>query len=158
MRDARQIGNIYRYKVWNAQGILVFISGGENFVPGTTLAARHGRRHARAILEGKDSYSQWRGGWRPLIQLISRRQKFPIKNAMTIKIIGVLEEHVDETDAYAFYAHIFCSCTEAIVGGVALLAGGYSGLHGLPQNASLPRTHKQRLCSLRNMIHSDRPG
>ena len=48
--------------------------------------------------------------------------EIPIKNADD-RIIGVLEEHVDETDAYAFYTH-FLQLTEAIVGGVALLAGG----------------------------------
>ena len=121
LRDARQIGNIYRYKVWDAQGNLVYISGGETFVQGTTLAARHGRRQARAILDGKVLTTSAAGDG-IIDPAYFAETDIPIKNDDD-KIIGVLEEHTDETDAYAFYAH-FLQLTEAIVGGVTLLAGG----------------------------------
>jgi diguanylate cyclase (GGDEF)-like protein len=121
LRDARQIGNIYRYKVWDAKGSLAYISGGEKFVPGTALAARHGRRQARAILDGKVLTTSEEGDG-IIDPAYFAETDIPIKNDDDM-IIGVLEERADETDAYAFYAH-FLQLTEAIVGGVALLAGG----------------------------------
>ena len=121
LRDARQIGNIYRFKVWDAQGNLVYNSGGENLIQGTSLAAQHGRREARAILEGKVLTVSGAGDG-IIDPAYFAETDIPIKNDDG-RIIGVLEEHADETDAYAFYTH-FLQLTEAIVGGVALLAGG----------------------------------
>jgi diguanylate cyclase (GGDEF)-like protein len=121
LRDARQIGNIYRYKVWDAQGTLVYISGGEKFATGATLAERHGRREARAILGGKVLTNSGPGDG-IVDPAYFAETEIPIKNADNA-IIGVLEERVDETDAYAFYAH-FLLLSEAIVGAVSLLAGG----------------------------------
>lgn len=121
LRDARQIGNIYRYKVWDAQGNLVYVSGGETFVAGTTLAMRHGRRLGRAILDGKVLTTS-EAGYGIIDPAYFAETDIPIKNDDD-RVIGVLEERADETDAYAFYAH-FLQLTEAIVGGVTLLAGG----------------------------------
>ena len=83
--------------------------------------ARHGRRQAHAILAGAVLTTSGAGDG-IIDPAYYAETEIPIKDD-TGRIIGVLEEHADETDAYAFYAH-FLQLTEAIVGGVALLAGG----------------------------------
>jgi diguanylate cyclase (GGDEF)-like protein len=121
LKQASEIGNIYRYKVWNKKGELVFISDQANSpLAPMTIAQRHGQRVADLILSGS-TFTEAGKGKPPEHPAFYSESYIPIKR--NGEVIGVFEVYLDQTGAKALYERAFLF-TEIILFTVVLIAGG----------------------------------
>jgi diguanylate cyclase (GGDEF)-like protein len=124
LAEASQVGDAYRYRIWNSNGRLVYAS--ERIAAGATpsnLAVDLGENGARSVLAGTETTQPGTGedGNDPKNYAISF---VPIlRNG---KVIGAFEIFLDQTSDKALYERSFF-LTEAIIAIVTLIAGGVPG-------------------------------
>jgi diguanylate cyclase (GGDEF)-like protein len=124
LENASQVGEIYRYKVWNKTGHLVFISERMNSLPEpTAMAESHRQRIAESILSGS-SFTEAHVGNPPESPAYFAESIIPIK--LSGSIVGVFEIFIDQTADKALYERSFL-LNESIVAVAVLLAGGLPG-------------------------------
>jgi diguanylate cyclase (GGDEF)-like protein len=122
--NASRVGDIYRYKVWNKTGHLVFVSErASSSSKETTMAERHGSRIAGSILSGS-VYTETGAGNPPETPSYFADCYVPIKRNGTV--LGVVEVYLDQTSDRALYQESFLA-TEGIIAFAVLLAGGFPG-------------------------------
>jgi len=118
---ASQVGDVYRYRIWNRSGQMVFQSERMPSPPSAvTLAKLRGTTKARAILAGLEVTESKAGGDSSntgfyVVSFI------PIRQGNTIS--GVLEVYLDQTADKALYERS-CFITESIIAIAVLIAGG----------------------------------
>ncbi len=121
LTGASQVGDIYRYRIWDRNGRLVFAS---ERMPSPrvsgSLAALRGRQAADAILTGTELTDTREGDdlENPRFFAVSC---IPIREKGAI--LGVFEVYLDQTADKALYEHSFF-LTESIIALMVLLAGG----------------------------------
>jgi diguanylate cyclase (GGDEF)-like protein len=121
LNTSSQIGDVYRYQIWNRAGSLVFIS--ERMVSPVvsgTFAERHSQSIFRSILSGK-TLTVIQSGRLPENTDYFGASYIPIKKDGAV--VGVLEVYIDQTDDHALYQRSFL-LTEGIVALAVLFAGG----------------------------------
>lgn len=119
LRQATQIGDVYRFSLWNCSGQLVFSS---QQIPGEprTLAQSLGKANADAILAGTAmafARTQGRNG-DPEYFAVSY---VPVKRHG--EALGVIGMYLDQTSDMALYEHSFLAI-ECIIAFGMLIAGG----------------------------------
>ncbi|HVR26994.1 MAG TPA: bifunctional diguanylate cyclase/phosphodiesterase [Candidatus Polarisedimenticolia bacterium] len=122
--NASQAGAIYRYKVWNKTGRVVFLSERmDSSQEPTTSAEEPRQRITRSILSGS-SFTEGHVGKPPLNPAYFAESYVPIiRNG---SVIGVFEVYLDQTADKALYERSFL-LTESIIAIAVLLAGGFPG-------------------------------
>ncbi len=124
LKQASEVGNIYRYKVWNKAGNLVFISDQMHSpVTPVTIAERHGKRIADSILSGT-TFTEAGAGKSPVNPPYFAESYIPVKRDNAV--IGVFEVYLDQTADYALYQKSFF-LTETIMAVMVLIVGGVPG-------------------------------
>jgi diguanylate cyclase (GGDEF)-like protein len=124
LENASQVGDVYRYKIWNRAGYLVFISERMNSrLKETTITERHGQQFVDSILSGS-TYTETGVGNPPENPFYFAESYVPIKRDGTV--IGVFEVYLDQTADQALYQRSFLA-TESIIAFGVLLAGGLPG-------------------------------
>jgi diguanylate cyclase (GGDEF)-like protein len=124
LENASQVGDIYRFKIWNKTGHLVFISERmESSLEPTTRDKGRGQRIASSILSGA-VYTEARIGKSLENPAYFAVSYIPIKQNGTA--IGVFEVYLDQTADRVLYERSFL-LTEVIIAVAVLLAGGLPG-------------------------------
>jgi diguanylate cyclase (GGDEF)-like protein len=124
LKEAGEVGNIYRYKVWNKTGDLVFISDQMHSpVVARTIAGRHGQRVADSILSGS-TFTESGAGKPPVDPPYFAESFIPVKRDKVV--IGVFEVYLDQTADHALYQKSFL-LTESIIAVMVLFAAGVPG-------------------------------
>jgi diguanylate cyclase (GGDEF)-like protein len=117
--DASQVGDIYRFRIWDAAGHVVFKS--ERMI--STGAPIDGKRVAEAFLSGS-VINEVHAGSLPQNVPFFVQTFIPIKqNGATI---GVFEIYLDQSDEVVVYKNSLL-LTEIIIGVLVLLAGAIPG-------------------------------
>lgn len=124
LKQASEVGGIYRYKVWNRSGDLCFVSDQQNPPRvATTIAQQQGPRVADSILSGA-KFTETGFGKPPENPSYFAESYVPIKrNGM---VVGVFEVYLDLNAKQALYQRSFF-LTESICALAILLAGGIPG-------------------------------
>lgn len=124
LRDATQIGDIYRYRIWNTREHLVFTSERMSSTrPPATITERYGQRIAGSILSGSP-FTRAESGEPPENPSYFADSYIPIKRNGIV--IGVIETYLDQTADKVLYQRSFLF-TEGIIAIAILLAGGLPG-------------------------------
>jgi diguanylate cyclase (GGDEF)-like protein len=106
LNEAMDVGHIYRIKVWNSEGKLVFVyDRGNELDPAQAVAS-----------DSPAMTAQRRGSPAYLAESFVRIKRNGVP-------IGVVEAYIDQTEHKAFYDRFFL-ISESILGLVVLLAGG----------------------------------
>jgi diguanylate cyclase (GGDEF)-like protein len=122
---ASQVGDIYRYKIWDRTGRMVFISERTNSLhEPTTTVEDLGQRIGGTTLSGS-AFTEAHLGKRPENPVYFANLYIPIKQNGAV--IGVLEVSIDQTADRALYERSFL-LTESIIAVAVLLAGGLPGI------------------------------
>ncbi len=121
LNEAIRVGDVYRYRLWDTSGRLVFISGQEQAggLPATTLAELLGKTVAKAVLSGTETTFAKTGGTdgNPAYYAVSY-----VSVEWNGRPLGVAEVYLDQTADKALYEHSFLF-TECIIAFGMLLAG-----------------------------------
>jgi diguanylate cyclase (GGDEF)-like protein len=120
LENASQAGDIYRYKVWNKTGRVVFMSERMDSAEEPTPS---GQIVARSILSRK-AFTEGHVGKPPQNPAYFATSYIPIKRNGSV--IGVYEVYLDQTADKALYERSFL-LTESIIAIAVLLAGGFPG-------------------------------
>jgi diguanylate cyclase (GGDEF)-like protein len=124
LENATQLGDIYRYKVWNKTGRLIFTSERiHSAVKETTMAEHLGPQIIASILSGT-TFTASRVGNLPENPSYFAECYIPIKRDGNV--IGFLEVSLDQTADRTLYQRSFL-LTEAIIAFAVLVAGGLPG-------------------------------
>jgi diguanylate cyclase (GGDEF)-like protein len=124
LENASQVGDVYRYKVWNKTGQLVYLSERmSSSSPQTTMAERHGQRIVNSILSGS-AYTETGVHNSPEDPTYFAESYIPIRRDGSV--IGVFEVYLDQTGDRTLYQRSFL-LTEVIIAFGVLLAGGLPG-------------------------------
>ncbi|HEX4650021.1 MAG TPA: bifunctional diguanylate cyclase/phosphodiesterase [Granulicella sp.] len=124
LENASQVGDIYRYSIWDQTGRLVFISERMPSSQGrASLASLYGQRVADLVRSGTP-FAALGTGEAPQNPPYFGVSWFPIKQNETV--IGVIEIYIDQTADRALYQQSFFF-TEGIIALAVLLAGGLPG-------------------------------
>ena len=117
--DASQVGDIYRLRIWDATGRLVFKSERTAFAD----MPANGKRVAEALVSGS-ILDDVHAGSPP------RNEPFYVESFIPVKkngaVVGVFEIYLDQTDDEILYKKSLF-LTEIIIGALVLLAGGIPG-------------------------------
>jgi len=117
--DASQVGDIYRLRIWDATGRLVFKSERTAFAD----MPANGKRVAEALVSGS-IFDDVHAGSPP------RNEPFYVESFIPVKkngaVVGVFEIYLDQTDDEILYKKSLF-LTEIIIGALVLLAGGIPG-------------------------------
>jgi diguanylate cyclase (GGDEF)-like protein len=125
LENASQAGDIYRYKVWNKTGRVVFISERmDSSMEPTTGAEKPEQGVALSILSGS-AFTEGHVGKPPQNPAFFADSYIPIKRNGSV--IGVFEVYLDQTADKALYERSFL-LTESIIAVAVLLAGGFPGV------------------------------
>jgi diguanylate cyclase (GGDEF)-like protein len=124
LSQASAVSEIYRYRVWNKAGELVF-TWDEKHSPNmaTTLAQSQGQRVANSILSGH-LFTETAAGTPPADASYFADSYVPVKRDGVV--VGAFEVYVDQTSDHALYEKSFL-LTEVIIGVMVLLAGSIPG-------------------------------
>jgi diguanylate cyclase (GGDEF)-like protein len=124
LKLASQAGKVYRYKVWNSHGELVFISDsmGSPRVP-STLAQHHGKSAADSILSGS-VLTEAAKGKTPGAPSYFAESYVPIYQHGVV--VGVFEAYLDQTERQELFMRSFL-LVECIIALGFLLAAGVPG-------------------------------
>ena len=124
LENACQVGDIYRYKVWNKTGRVVLMSERMESSQEPTTSAENTRQIiARSILSGA-LFTEGHVGKPPQNPAYFANSYIPIKRNGTV--VGVFEVYLDQTADKALYERTFL-LTESIIAITVLLAGGFPG-------------------------------
>jgi len=124
LENATQLGDIYRYKVWNKTGRLIFTSERiHSAVKETTMGEHLGPQIIASILSGT-TFTASRVGNLPENPSYFAECYIPIKRDENV--IGFLEVSLDQTADRTLYQRSFL-LTEAIIAFAVLFAGGLPG-------------------------------
>jgi len=117
--DASQVGDIYRLRIWDATGRLVFKSERTAFAD----MPANGKRVAEALVSGS-IFDDVHAGSPP------RNEPFYVESFIPVKkngaVVGVFEIYLDQTDDEILYKKSLF-LTEIIICALVLLAGGIPG-------------------------------
>jgi len=117
--DASQVGDIYRLRIWDATGRLVFKSERTAFAD----MPANGKRVAEALVS-VSIFDDVHAGSPP------RNEPFYVESFIPVKkngaVVGVFEIYLDQTDDEILYKKSLF-LTEIIIGALVLLAGGIPG-------------------------------
>ena len=121
LEESSRVGDVYRFRIWNKTGHLVFISErmASSRAP-KTISERYGQRFADSIFSGT-KYTELGTGEAP-----ENPAYFGVSYVPILKdgsVIGVIEVYLDQTADKALYERSFLS-TECIIALAVLLAGG----------------------------------
>jgi diguanylate cyclase (GGDEF)-like protein len=114
--EASQIGDIYRFRIWDGSGHLLFKS---ERMP-SAGAPIDGKQVAEAFLSGS-IINEVHAGRRPQDVSFFVRSFIPVKQNGAV--VGVFEIYLDQSDDEVLYKRSLL-LTEILVGALALLAGG----------------------------------
>jgi diguanylate cyclase (GGDEF)-like protein len=124
LSDATQIGDIYRYKIWDKSGRVVFSSERKNFLSMTkSTSSGQWARIANSVLLG-GRLTDLNVAKSPENPPFYAECSVPLKHDGVI--IGVLEVYLDQTEDRKLYQRSFLF-TESIIAFAVLLAGGIPG-------------------------------
>lgn len=124
LRDATEVGDIYRYKMWDRTGHMVFSSGRTGYLSmATTTTNSEWEAIAASLLSGK-THTEIGAGTSPQNPPYFARCYLPLKQNGAV--IGILEVFLDQTADHALYQRSFL-LTESIIAIAVLLAGGIPG-------------------------------
>lgn len=114
MKQAERIGNVFRYKIFDAQGYLRFISDRSDLIwPEKPSLAKHNVEAARAIESGKP-YTQINHGQPPNRPMMYAETYLPIiKNG---KLVAVVEVYVDQSPLHSTFRNNFLLAIVATLG------------------------------------------
>jgi diguanylate cyclase (GGDEF)-like protein len=121
---ASQVGDIYRYKVWNKAGSLVFLSERRNSLEDPAISAKDFKRKIADPMLSGSTLTETHRGKRPEEPAYFADSYIPIKQNGTV--IGVLEVYLDQTADRTLYERSFL-LTESIIAVAVILAGGLPG-------------------------------
>jgi diguanylate cyclase (GGDEF)-like protein len=124
LKDATEVGDIYRYTIWDRNGHAVFSSEREGYSSATktTMNADWGKIAGTVLSGGR--FTEIGVGKSPENPLYFAESYLPLRQNGVV--IGVLEVYLDQTDDHALYQHSFLF-TESIIAIAVLLAGGIPG-------------------------------
>jgi len=124
LSQASVVCEIYKYKVWNKAGELVF-TWDQMHSPKTTttIAQSQGKRIADSILSGHP-FTKTAAGKPPADASYFADAYIPVKRNDVV--VGAFEVYVDQTSDQALYEKSFL-LTEVIIGVMVLLAGAVPG-------------------------------
>jgi diguanylate cyclase (GGDEF)-like protein len=125
LESATKVSDIYRFRIWNKKGALVFSSDRTSPV-GVQLdpAERSGQRIAKSLSSGAE-FTETHVGPSPTDPDYFAESYIPVlKNGAAI---GVFEIYLDQTTDYAFYRKSFLR-SEFIIAFAVLLAGAFPGV------------------------------
>jgi diguanylate cyclase (GGDEF)-like protein len=120
LENASQAGDIYRYKVWNRTGRVVFMS---ERMDSSQESTPSGPIIARSVLSGS-AFTEGHVGKPPQNPAYFADSYIPIKRNGVV--IGVFEVYLDQSADKALYERSFL-LTESIIAIAVLLAGGFPG-------------------------------
>jgi diguanylate cyclase (GGDEF)-like protein len=124
LRDATEVGDIYRYTIWDRNGHAVFSSERKSFPSAAkTTTNNEWGRIAGTVLSG--------GRFTEIgVSKSSENPPYFAESYLPLRqngaVIGVLEVYLDQTDDHALYQQSFLF-TESIIAIAVLLAGGIPG-------------------------------
>jgi len=124
MDEAGKDGDIYRYRIWDKAGNLVF--GSERLISHRapkSIAERYGEQAADSLLSGH-SFNEVHSGKPPEDTDYFVQSYIPIEINGTV--MGVAEVYLDQTDNKGLYERSL-TVTESIVAILVLVAGGLPG-------------------------------
>jgi len=124
LSQASAVSEIYKYRVWNKAGELVF-TWDERHSPkmAMTIAQSRGQRTADSILSGHP-FTETAAGKPPADTSYFADSYIPVKRDGVV--IGAFEVYVDQTSDHVLYERSFL-LTEVIIGVMVLLAGAIPG-------------------------------
>ena len=122
LAQARHVGEVYRYKLFDARGELVFASDdlGSQAGPAVGLAAHRGSSESAARVLGGQAYVEALEGQPPHSPAFYAEAYVPVWHRGVV--IGVAEVYVDQTAKRARY-HMTFLLMQAIAAGLVLAAG-----------------------------------
>jgi diguanylate cyclase (GGDEF)-like protein len=124
LKDATEVGDIYRYKMWDRAGHAVFSSARQPYLlVANTDAESRWKEISNKVLSGT-TFTDVGAGNSPENPSYFADCYIPLKHNGTI--IGVLGVHLDQTADHAFYERSFL-LMESIIAIAVLLAGGIPG-------------------------------
>jgi diguanylate cyclase (GGDEF)-like protein len=124
LKDASEVGDIYRYTIWDRTGHTIFFSERAS-LPSTTKAMANGpwKRISDSVLSGATLTTIGAGK-------SSENPPYFVQCYLPLKkdgvIIGILEVYLDQTEDRAIYQRSLLF-TESIIAIMVLLAGGIPG-------------------------------
>jgi diguanylate cyclase (GGDEF)-like protein len=121
---ASQMGDIYRFKVWNKTGHLVFISERTNSIQEPTTTVEDLEQRIAGPVLSRSAFTEAHLGGHPENPVYFADSYIPIKQNGAV--IGVFEVYLDQTADRALYERSFL-LTEGIIAVAVLLAGGLPG-------------------------------
>jgi diguanylate cyclase (GGDEF)-like protein len=124
LQNATQVGDVYRYAIWNSAGNRVFLSERmKSPVASTTFLERQQKQIANAVVAGSNHIEAGVG------KSLENPDYF-VETYIPIKkdgvVVGVLDVYLDHTDDHALYRRSFL-LTEGIIALAVLFAGGLPG-------------------------------
>jgi diguanylate cyclase (GGDEF)-like protein len=124
LQNATQVGDIYRYAIWNSAGNRVFLSERmKSPVASTTFAERQQKQIANTVVSGSNHIEAGVGK-------SFENPDYFVETYLPIKkdgvVVGVLDVYLDQTDDHALYQRSFL-LTEGIIALAVLFAGGLPG-------------------------------
>jgi diguanylate cyclase (GGDEF)-like protein len=124
LRDATEMGDIYRYKIWDRAGHTVFSSERSGYLSmATTTTNSEWKTIAASVLSGTP-HTDISAGKSPQNPPYFAKCYLPLKQNGAV--IGLLEVSLDQTADHALYQRSFLF-TESIIAIAVLLAGGIPG-------------------------------
>jgi diguanylate cyclase (GGDEF)-like protein len=156
LRDLTEVGDIYRYKIWDRTGHTVFSSERAGYLStATTTTNNEWKTIAASVLSGT-THTDIGAGQSPQNPPYFAKCYLPLKQNGAV--IGILEVSLDQTADHALYQRSFLF-TECIIAVAVLLAGGIPGFmvyrkmrdHRQAQAEALFLTEHDSLTGLANL-------
>jgi diguanylate cyclase (GGDEF)-like protein len=124
LRDLTEVGDIYRYKIWDRTGHMVFSSERAGYLsPATTTTDNEWETIAASVLSGT-THTDIAAGKSHQNPPYFAKCYLPLKQNGAV--IGILEVSIDQTADHAIYQRALL-LTESIIAVAVLLAGGIPG-------------------------------
>jgi diguanylate cyclase (GGDEF)-like protein len=124
LKDATEVGDIYRYKIWDRTGHAVFSSERTGYLSVTKTTTDYERKRVGASVLSGAIYTDTGAGKSSENPPYFAECYFPLKRNGAV--IGILEVYLDQTADHALYERSFL-LTESIIAIAVLLAGGIPG-------------------------------
>lgn len=125
LRHSTQLGKIYRCRLWNQSGQLLFSSERYPSLPGSAAAARYRNQQIARALQSKSVLTEVGSGTSPENPAYFTTTYVPVINNGSV--LGVFEVYTDEGADEALYQESFLVIESSIAIAV-LLAGGIPGV------------------------------
>jgi len=124
LESATRVSDIYRYRIWNAKGALVFSSARANSVGVQSAPGEDPAQRIAKSLSSGIAFTEIHVKLSPANPAYFAESYIPIRN--NGNVIGVFEIYLDQTADHAFYQQSFLR-TQFIIALAVLLAGAFPG-------------------------------